>query len=344
MIGIYILLAILAFGFLVFIHELGHFVTAKLCGVRVNEFALGMGPALLRFTRGETTYSLRIFPLGGFCAMEGEDRESDDPKAFGTKSVWKRILIVVAGSSMNLLAGIVLLSIFFAPVKQWTTTTVAEVVPEIMGESGIMPGDVLVEIDGYRVYIANDIMTGLNLGKNAPYYDVKVKRNGELVPLENVKFELQEYLYKGKTVKNYGVLFAGEKSTLAGKTKFIFQNAYNLIRMVKLGLVQLVSGQVGMEDVSGPIGIGKLMVDTARNSLYALLFLVAFISVNLGVMNLLPIPALDGGRLLFLLIEVIFRKPVSPKYEGYIHAAGMILLMAFMIFVAFHDVWKLIFA
>lgn len=343
MIDIYILLAVLAFGFLIFIHEFGHFITAKLCGVRVNEFALGMGPALFHFTKGETTYALRILPLGGFCAMEGEDQASDDPKAFGTKSVWKRILIVVAGSLMNLIAGLLLLTLFLAPTKQWVIPTVAEVAPE-MAESGLQPGDTILEVSGYRVHLASDIITGIQLGKNAPYYDVKLERNGEVVQLQNVKFQLQEYEKNGETIEHYGVLFATEKSTFFGKTKFIFQNAYNLVRIVKLGLVQLFSGQVGMKDVAGPIGIGKMMVDTAQTSLLSFLFLVAFISVNLGIMNLLPIPALDGGRLLFLLIELIRGKPVSPKYEGYIHAGGMILLMAFMVFVAFHDVWQLIFA
>lgn len=344
MIDIYILLAILAFGFLIFIHELGHFITAKMCGVRVNEFALGMGPALFRFTKGETVYALRILPIGGFCAMEGEDRESSDPKAFGSKNVWKRILIVVAGSVMNLLAGVLLLAIFLAPTERWVTPTVAEVVPEIMGESGILPGDTFVSIDGYRIYLANDIVTALQIGTDAPYYDVKVKRGNETVLLEKVKFELHAYERDGKTVENYGVLFATEESTFFGKAKLIFQNAYNLVRMVKLGLVQLLTGQAGMKDMAGPIGIGKIMVETAQVSLLSLLFLVAFISINLGIMNLLPIPALDGGRLLFLLLELIRGKPISAKYEGYVHAAGMILLMGFMLFVAFQDVWKLIFA
>lgn len=343
MIVIYILLAVLAFGFLIFIHEFGHFITAKLSGVRVNEFALGMGPAIFRVTKGETTYALRILPLGGYCAMEGEDKESSDPKAFGSKSVWKRIMIVIAGSVMNLLAGLLMLTIFLAPTERWVTPTVAEVVPEIMGESGIEVGDTLVEIDGYRIYLANDIITALQLGQDAPYYDVTLKRSGETITLPQVKIELREYERNGETVTNYGVLFAAEESTFVGKVKLIFQNAYNLVRMVKLGLVQLLTGQVGMEDVAGPIGIGKMMVDTAQTSLASLLFLVAFISINLGIMNLLPIPALDGGRLLFLLIELIRGKPINPKYEGYIHAAGMIVLMALMVFVAFHDVWRLIF-
>ncbi len=344
MIDIYILLAVLAFGFLVFIHEFGHFITAKLSGVRVNEFALGMGPALFRFQKGETVYALRVLPIGGFCAMEGEDRESDDPKAFGTKNVWKRILIVVAGSVMNLLAGFLLLAIFLAPQKQWVVPTVAEVLPEIVGETEIQPGDKFVAIDGYKIYLANDIVTALQLGTEAPYFDVTLKRDEDIIELQDVKFELHEYEYKGKTVKNYGILFETEKSTFFGKVKLIFQNAYNLVRLVKLGLVQLITGQAGMKDVAGPIGIGKIMVDTAQDSLFSLLFLVAFISINLGIMNLLPIPALDGGRLLFLLLELLRGKPVAAKYEGYVHAAGMILLMGFMLLVAFQDIWKLIFA
>ncbi|MBQ3054832.1 MAG: RIP metalloprotease RseP [Oscillospiraceae bacterium] len=344
MIYIYILLAVLAFGFLIFVHEFGHFITAKLSGVRVNEFALGMGPAIFKFTKGETLYALRILPIGGFCAMEGEDKESDDPKAFGSKSVWKRILIVVAGSAMNLIIGFVLLTVFLAPTERWVTPTVAEVVPEYMAESGIQVGDTVTSIDGYRIYLANDLLTALSLGKDAPYYTVEVLRDGERVTLERVKFELHTYERDGKTVQNYGVLFKTEESTFGGKVKLILQNAYNLVRMVHLGLVQLLTGQVGMDDVAGPIGIGKMMVETAQTSLFSLLFLIAFISINLGIMNLLPIPALDGGRLLFLLIELIRGKPINPKYEGYVHAAGLVILMGFMIFVAFHDIWRLIFA
>ena len=145
-------------------------------------------------------------------------------------------------------------------------------------------------------------------------------------------------------LQSHHSLFKAEESTFVGKIKLIIKNAYNLVRMVHLGLVQLLTGQVGMDEVAGPIGIGKMMVDTAQTSLFSLLFLLAFISINLGIMNLLPIPALDGGRLLFLLIELIRGKPVSPKYEGYIHAAGLVILMGFMVFVAFHDIWRLIFA
>ncbi len=344
MIFIYILLAVLSFGFLIFVHEFGHFITAKLSGVRVNEFALGMGPAIFKFNKGETTYALRILPIGGFCAMEGEDSDSDDPKAFGSKPVWKRILIVVAGSLMNLIIGFALLTVFLAPTKGWVTPTVAEIVPEYMADSGLQVGDTVTSIDGYRIYLANDIVTAFSLGKNAPYYDVEVLRDGEKLTVEDVKFELHTYERDGKTVQNYGVLFATEKSTFLGKAKYIVKNAYNLVRMVHLGLVQLLTGQVGMKDVAGPIGIGKMMVETAETSLFSLLFLIAFISINLGIMNLLPIPALDGGRLLFLLIELVRRKPINPKYEGYIHAAGMVILMAFMVFVAFHDIWRLIFA
>ena len=347
MIVIYVLLAILAFGFLVFVHELGHFLTAKLTGVRVNEFALGMGPAIFKYKRGETTYALRILPIGGFCAMEGEDSESEDPRSFGSKKIPARILIVIAGSLMNLLTGFVVLSILLAPVERWASPTLNFVEPsltETAGENGLRAGDTILRIDDYRVRLFNDISIGIGQGNNAPYYRVEVKRDGKRITLPLVRLAQQSYVKEGKTVEGYGLGFDVIESSFGAKIQYIAETGYSLVRLVKLGLVELLSGGATMDDVSGPLGIGKLMVDSAKTSMSSLWLLLAFISINLGIMNLLPIPALDGGRLLFLLVELVRRKPINPKYEGYVHGAGLVLLMGFMLFVTYHDIVRVFFS
>ncbi len=317
-------------------HEFGHFITAKLSHVRVNEFAIGMGPAIFKKKFGETVYSLRILPFGGYCAMEGEDAESDDPRAFSSRPVFARILIVVAGSLMNLITGIIVLSLVFAPVKEWNTPTIEHIdaVTEFSGAS-LMPGDTIVAVDGYRVYMYADISMGMMRGASDGKYDIDVLRNGEKVSLSGLEFA------SGDTGKGHPITFKREKANFLTKTKFVAQNAYNLVRLVKLGLSDLVSGAVSRDDLSGPVGIGKIMVDTAKTSMSSLWYLLAFISINLGIMNLLPIPALDGGRLVFLLIELVRGKPVPPKYEGYIHAAGLAFLMLLMLFVTYNDIVKI---
>lgn len=320
-------------------HELGHFITAKLCGVRVNEFAIGMGPAIFKKQFGETLYALRIIPFGGYCAMEGEDGvNTESPDSFQAKPIGQRILIVIAGPIMNLIVGVIVLACVFAPVKAWSTPTLTNVEA---GISGLQAGDRITKIDDYSVILFNDLYIGLDRGQEKPNYTIEVERGGEKIVLDDVKLQLHKVMENGKEEMRYGLSFQVEESSFLGKTKFVFQNAYNLIRLVKVGLVDLFTGRAGAKDLSGPIGIGTVMVDTAKESLPSLWYLVALVSINLGVMNLLPLPALDGGRLLFMLIELVRRKPVSPKYENWVHAAGFILLMLLMVFVTFNDIVKL---
>ncbi len=345
MVIIYILLAILLFGLLVAVHEFGHFITAKLSGVRVNEFAIGMGPAIFKKQFGETVYALRILPIGGFCAMEGEDAESDDPRAFGNKSVWKRIVIVLAGSVMNLLAGFLVLSIVFAPIKRWYTPVVEKTSIETTENKNVLKaGDIIKSVDGYKVHIYSDIGVGITRGAEDGKVDIEVIRDGKTVMLVGIAFseassesQVKENVEKG----GYTVDFVVEETSFTGKIKYIVQNGYNLVRLVVVGLKDLVSGNVSTKDMSGPVGIGKMMAETAKVDMSSLWYLLAFISINLGIMNLLPIPALDGGRFLFLLIELLRGKPVPPKYEGFVHIAGLVLLMLLMLFVTFNDIVKL---
>ncbi len=302
----------------------------------MNEFAIGMGPAVLKKQKGDTLYALRIIPFGGFCAMEGEDGESQDPGSFQSKPLWKRFVIVAAGSVMNLIVGVAVLAILFAPTKGWYVPTVANIPEENVAQENIFqPGDTIYRVDGYRVHMCNDILIGLGRAKNANDHEIVILRDGEKITFDNVSEKETELLSDTSA-------FAIERSTFTNKIKFIFQNAYNLMRLVKVGIVDLISGGASIKEMSGPIGIGQMMVSTAKTSMFSLWFLVAFISINLGIMNLLPLPALDGGRLIFLLFELVRGKPVPPKYEAYVHGAGLVLLLILMALVSFNDILRVL--
>ncbi|MBQ6845913.1 MAG: site-2 protease family protein [Oscillospiraceae bacterium] len=339
---------------LVAIHEFGHFITAKLSGVKVNEFSIGMGPAIFKKQKGETLYSLRIFPFGGYCAMEGEDKESQDPRAFGSAHILKRILIVVAGSLMNLLMGFLVLLFVFMPVDRWPVPVVDTIVTEEQLEENMLhPGDEIVSVNDYNVYLFQDINIGITRDDGDNLHDIVVIRDGKEKLLSGIQFtqddsnetknenegekpEASESSEEDN--KGYEIEFKTEESSFFGKIKYTAQNGVNLVRLVFVGVGDLVSGSVSKDDISGPIGIGKVMAETAEADMLSLWYLFAFISINLGIMNLLPLPALDGGRLIFLLIELIFRKKVPPKYEAIVHAVGLILLLGLMVLVTFNDV------
>lgn len=349
----YILLAILIFGVLILTHELGHFLTAKLFGVRVNEFAVCMGPALFRKTVGETTYSLRCIPIGGYCAMEGEDEDSDDPRAFSNAKVWQKAIILVAGSAMNFLTGLLVLVILYSTVAGFSTTEIQEFYPgsAIAEQTGLMPGDTLHEIDGRRVYLYSDISLLLSRN-NTGVYDLTVLRDGQTVELEDTPLVKQAFTENGKTVYRYGLVFKSAVSTPGLVLKQTWYTALDFVRMIWMSLSDLVRGLVSVNDMSGPVGIVSVIAETGASSATAqmafsrIAYLAAFIAINLAVMNMLPIPALDGGRVFFLavtaVVEKLLRRKIDPKYEGYIHGAGMILLLGFIGYVSLRDIWKLI--
>ena len=350
----YILIAILIFGILIMTHELGHFTAAKLFGVRVNEFSICMGPALWSKKIGETTYSVRAIPIGGYCAMEGEDEESEDPRAFSSAKPWKRAIILVAGAAMNFVTGLLVLAIMYSTVAGFTTPKIADFYPEcpLQSEQGLQKGDVLYKIDGKRVFLYSDV--GMLLSRNQTgVFDLTVKRNGKTVELENFPMEKKVYVQEdGSTQYLYGMFFATEKKTIGSVLKNAWYSSLDFARMVWMSLDDLISGMVSVDDMSGPVGIVSIMAETGKASpttadaVMNIAYLGAFIAVNLAVMNLLPIPALDGGRLFCLaitwVIEKITRKKLDPKYEGYVHAAGMVLLLTFIAFITLKDIWKLI--
>ncbi len=347
---IYILLAILLFGVLIAVHEFGHFAAAKLCGVRVEEFAIGMGPALIQKQKGETVYSLRAVPIGGFCAMAGEDEALDDPRAFTSQSVWKRLIILAAGSFMNFVLGLVIVLCIYASATGFR----APVIEAFMegcpyeGTDGFQAGDRILSIDGRRIYQYSDIADFLSRGDGT--YDIVVRRSGKRVELKD--FKLVPVEYEGQEQKMYGFYFGYDEATLSNKLRYSWNTTMEFSRWVWMGLEQLFQGQVTVNDMAGPVGIVDLMAQTGESAqsttdaILDILYLGAFIAVNLAIMNMLPIPALDGGRVFLLLvtwvIERITKKHLDPKYEGYIHAAGMVLLLALMAYVMFNDIVRIV--
>ena len=329
----YILFAILIFGFLIFIHELGHFLTAKALDVQVNEFSIC-----------ETLYSLRCIPVGGYCAMEGEDEESDNPRAFTSKVWWKRLIILAAGSFMNFLTGLVVLALIYSCVAGFSTAKISGFFDGCPLESsqGLQVGDELYKIDGRRVYIYSDVGTLLARNKTGKF-DLVVKRDGKLIKLDD--FEMKQQ-YK------YGLYFGYEEKTVGTVLKTTWYTALDFARLVWMSLGDLVSGLVSVNDMSGPVGVVSAIAQTGQSAattadgILNVLYLGAFIAINLAVMNMLPLPALDGGRAFLLLVNTVFtaitKKKIPSKFEGYIHAAGMILLLGFMAFITFKDIWKLV--
>ena len=350
---VYILVAVLIFGVLIAVHELGHFLAAKACGVTVNEFSVGMGPALWKKQKGATLYALRAIPCGGFCAMEGEDEDSDDPHALNHQGFWPRLLIFAAGAIMNFVTGLVILLVLYSSAQAFydpTITAFADGCP-LQSENGLQVGDTLLSIDGERVYMYSDVGLLLSLNRDGTF-DLVVRRDGERVTLRDFPMEKGTYTdQNGNAFTGYGLLFGIKKATPGDRIANSWNNAMDFVRLVRLSLRMLVSGEAGIQDLSGPVGIVSTMTEvgesseTLRAAAENIAYLAALIAVNLAVMNLLPLPALDGGKILFLVVNAVsmalIKKQIPAKYENYIHFAGLVLLLALMAVITFSDVWKL---
>ena len=339
-----VILAVFAFGVLVIVHEFGHFITAKRGGVQVNEFWIGMGPTLLKKQHHGTLYCLKVLPIGGACVMEGEDGESDNAHAFGKASLPRRMLIVVAGALMNFLVGFLIVLAVMQPNGPnggYIVSTLDSVDPASTAAAagGLKAGDEILKVDGYHILLRSDFETALARGADTTY-EVVVRRGSETVTLPAVRLEAAIEGADGR--KLIGLNFAEQPDSVGMHLGMAVRTSVSYARMVWASLGMLVSGQVGVDQLSGPVGVTEVMATTAQYSLRSFFQLVAFISINLGVMNLLPLPALDGGRLLFLLVEAVRRKPVPPKYEGYIHAAGLVLLLALRVYVTGQDILRII--
>ena len=425
----YIVVAIIAFGLLIAMHELGHFSAAKLLGVRVNEFAIGMGPKIFKKQGKETLYTLRALPFGGFCAMD-EDEAPEDARSFTAQKRWRRIVILAAGGCANLLAAVIVVMIIVSRMTGFAGTTITELPGGLPneGERGLMVGDTIISINGERLYYLDDLPLLLQLASSSeidivirrggetirmdrfpfrlyeftiadivdgfipnegeqqlmigdaiisingePFYSLQVlqlaefehaniviRRNGETVTLNDFPLRQHEYMIDGQIEYRYGLTFSRNEAMYFNHIEANFveglkHSGYmtiNFVRMIRLSIAQLFSGVAGVRDLAGPVAIVDAMNSIGQTSpsvgaaFANIAYFTAFIGVNIALVNLLPIPAMDGGRILFIfltwLIEKIMRRRLDPKYEGYIHTAALVLLMGFMAFILVNDVMRII--
>lgn len=338
-----IIIALIIFSVIILFHELGHFLLAKANGIKVNEFSLGLGPTLVGFTKGETKYSLKLLPFGGACMMEGEDGESQDEKAFNSKSVWARISVVAAGPVFNFIMAWVFALIVLASVgyDRPVLSSVREGFPA--AEAGLMEGDEIISMNGSKTHFFREVsqFSIFHPGEDAKIVYERDGKRYETVLSPKLDTESGRELFgmNGSSMRERGTVF----QTI---THSFYEVRYWICNTVE-SLKMLIGGKVGLKDLSGPVGIVKVMGETydtnesAGGVGLAILSMVnfsIFLSANLGIMNLLPLPALDGGRLVFLIIEAIRRKKISPEKEGMVHFVGLVALMALMVFVMFNDI------
>lgn len=407
--------AILLFAVVVVIHELGHFIAAKLMKVKVNEFAIGFGPAIIKKQIGETLYAIRLIPFGGYCAMEGEDEESEHERSFGSKSAWKRMIIVVAGAFNNLVLGLILVGFMLGISGVYSTSTVENfycpigdvtfngVVDEediskanayLNGEieltdrekayvdmdengnidaydlslmetaskdektakprsyaTGLRSGDKVVKVDGRRVYNAADL-SYMMMNSRDNTLEMTVVRDGKKIELSAVEFNMREI--EGKSYIRNDFAVVNEQLTIKKPFSFVkytFSESVSVARAVWMSLFDMVTGRYGLNDIMGPVGVVSTVSETVSNAatssnpllgLESIFYIMGLITINLGIMNLLPFPALDGGRLAFLLVEIITRKKPSAKVEGIINAVGLAILFGFILLITGNDIIRLI--
>ena len=378
------IVTVIMFLVMISLHEFGHFITAKLMDFKILEYAIGFGPAIWKSKKSEIQYSLRIVPFGGYCKFEGEDEDSLDKRAFSNQAVWKRIIVVAAGGVFNVILGFILFLVIISQTSPMVTNRVDTVVENsYISDAGLMSGDEIIRINGKKVNFYNDITLYTQEFTEDTECDLVIKRDGEKKTLSfkptkstseykytdsgvevtgfinGVKTETDFYEYDEDIVKDeekvgteerverliIGFVPVKEDVTIAN----IWGEAWNqtrfVVKLVYNSLWQMITSKVGVEQMSGPVGIVK-EVNTAVNSgssswLYVL-NLTALLTINLGVFNLLPVPALDGGRLFFMLIELITRKKIPPEKEGLVHSIGFMLLIALIIFISYNDIMKLI--
>lgn len=342
-----VIIAILVFGFLILIHELGHFATARAFKVTVNEFSIGMGPRVLTRVskKSGTRYSLAAFPFGGFVAMAGENEESEDPNAFDKKPAWQRFIITAAGATVNLIAGFLVVTILTTIINIGGTTVAAFVDSEEYGfdvttEGVLLAEDVIIKVDGRRVRILDELNYEIMRRGTKPL-SVTVIRDGKEITLNDVQFPTVEE--SGETFGMRDFLVYAEEKDLGTVISYSWSKSVLIVRMCWESIIDLITGRYSLAAVSGPVGISSAIGEAASAGLAPFLYLFALISINLGVMNLLPIPALDGGRLLTTLVEMITRKRIPASVEGWINGIGLILLLGLSVVIMVKDVFQLIF-
>ena len=379
---LYLLLTLVLLSIMVVIHELGHFLFAKLFRVTVLEFSIGMGPAIFTTKKkrnkdgkdeiaksfhssdtedvslktealdGEnatenekTIFSVRALPIGGYVSMAGEDDASTDANAFCNKSVWKRFLITIAGPIMNILLGILcmfsLVGIESAQNGYLASNTIAGFQENSLSdkcESPLMVGETIIKVDGVNIHTGNELVYEIMNSGYEPI-DIVVIRNGEKITLKDVVFPTETSA--GATFGSYDFTIYGERANFGSIMKHAVYRSFSTIKIITDSLKDLVTGRYGAEAVSGPVGMAGAVGQATKNGASSLLYLFTLITMNLGVFNLLPVPALDGGRIVFLLIEAITRKPVKKEVEQMVNTVGILILFALMIFITFKDIFTL---
>ena len=329
-----IIIGVIMFCLLILLHEFGHFATAKLCGVKVNEFSLGMGPLLFHKQKGETQYSFRLLPIGGFCAMEGEDEDSDDDRAFNKKSPGKKAIIVCAGAVMNLLTAILLMIIVCFVIGTASTTVGQFVSGSNFEAAGLQVGDKIVQINEAKVNEWSDVSKALNKVDKKSVVAVTAERNGSDV---TIKAKLME--------KDGSYLIGIQPKMVRNPIKCVangFVATWNMTKSMYKVIGQLFTGQVSTKDLSGPVGIFYMVGESANQGFIYVIYLTALISLNLAIVNMLPFPALDGGRLLLIIIRRCTGKLISDSTENKINFVGIMLLFGLMIYVTFNDILRFV--
>ena len=351
-----VIIALLVFGFLIFIHEFGHYITARIFKVTIKEFSIGMGPKLVWYESKKTgiTYGISMFPIGGYVAMVGEDEDSEDPNAFNKKPAWQRFIITAAGATVNIVVGFLVMIILVCFSKIGTTIYGGAAPDEAIiksydgyevdlshrsSDSELMVGDEIISVNGKRVRIYDELSYQIMRYGNEPI-DLVVKRNGEKIAIDDVVFPTVEQ--QGQT---FGIIdfYMPEyvKKNPINVFSLAFRKASLVMRMCWESIIDLITGRYTVEAVSGPVGISSAIGNAAKDGILSLLNIAVIISMNLGFMNLLPIPALDGGRLITILIEMITRKKIPAKIEAIINSVGLILLLLLSVVIMFKDIINL---
>ncbi len=333
-------IALLVFGSIIFFHELGHFLAARWAGVRVNDFSFGMGPAILKKKVGDTLYAIRLFPIGGYVAMEGEDEESHDGMAFCNKSPFKRFVIIAAGATVNLLMGYIVLAILVSSMSMIGTTTVASFDENAVSSEILMPKDKIIKINGSKIHIASDITYQFVKDRDG-IMEFTVLRDGTEITLPSIQFKMVE-VEKGVSMISMDFKVYGKKVTPADVFGYSWGWGISLIKQIWGNVIDLATGRYTINQLSGPVGVASAIGEASSMGMSTLLMMVAFLTINIGILNLLPLPMLDGGKLLLLLIEAITGWRLSQKVEGAINTVGMLMLFGLMIFVTYNDVAKLL--
>lgn len=349
-----ILIAVFVFCFIILLHEFGHFIAAKACGIYVKEFALGMGPILLRKKGKETEYVIRAFPIGGSCSFEGENGgEADDyvesepnPRAFNRKPVWQRMIVIVAGPLMNLILGFIVVFSSFCAAEAIASRTISSFRDQSVSQEYLKVGDEILNVDGMTVFSVSDVSYKLQSSdrkndKGNLIFDFTVKRDGEKILIKDVEFMTTQRDDGSNGIYFDFTVYRVEK-TFLNIVKESFRECASTARLVIMTLMDMLRGKYGLNDFSGPIGVGTVITTAVKTYTFAdFLSIVSLITINVGVFNLLPIPALDGSRFVFLIVELIRRKPVKPEVEGMVHFIGFAALMVLMLIVTFNDIVKL---